>query len=295
MAISRREFLMRASGTAAGAAFAGRLLAAAKGAAGLHVGVCDWSIGKGGRVEALEVAARIGLEGVQISPDGAKAKLSYATKKVQQAYKAAVKSTGMQIASVGLTVTNGCPLATDKRGVAWLEQTVDAAHALGCTATLIAFFGPGDLYDPKTKKLSAKAVDSVVEKFKAAAPRAKAKGVVLGLESWLSARENLKILERVGSDAVGVYYDIANSTARGYDVPAEIRLLKSRICEFHFKDNKGLFGAGQVKVEPIAKAIEEIGYKGWLILEQAHGDAATYFRKNAAYVRKTFGLKAPKK
>jgi L-ribulose-5-phosphate 3-epimerase len=263
-------------------------------AADLRIGVCDWSLGGAGNLKSLELAAKAGLEGVQISPAGAADKLSFCSDKVRDAYRQAVKDTGMQIASVGLAITNECPLASDPRGPAWLEQAIDTAAALGCRPILLAFFGRGDLLDDKTGQLKAKDVDVVVERLKAAAPRAKDKGVVLALESWLSAKDTVAILDRVNSPAVGMYYDIANSTSRGYDVPAEIRSLKGRIAEFHFKDNKGLFGAGQVDVPPIAKAITEIGYKGWLILEQHHGpDAVAYYRKNAEYVRKLFGLKVP--
>jgi len=296
MAVSRRDFLAGAAASAASLGFVESVLAMKKAAPKMRLGVCDWSIGARGDVKSMSMAAEMGLEGVQISPSAPAATLSYATPKAQQAYKAASKKTGMAVASVGLTVTNGCPLATDDRGVAWLEQTIDAAAALGCRATLIAFFGKGSLQG-RDKKLKAKDVDAVVEKLKAVAGRAKAKGVALGLENTLSGRDNLKIIERVGSDAVQVYYDIANSTAGGYDVPAEIRMLKGRICEIHLKERKGLLGKGQVKVEPIAKAVAQTGYGGWLILERAQGkkwaEKKAYLMANAAYARKVFGLSRP--
>jgi L-ribulose-5-phosphate 3-epimerase len=294
MTFSRRGFLAGAASAAASLGFVESLLAVKKMAPKLRLGICDWSIGARGDVKSMELAAELGLEGVQISPKAPAATLSYATAEAQQAYKAASKKTGMGIASVGLTVTNGCPLATDERGVAWLNQTIDAAAALGCTATLIAFFGKGSLQGPG-KKLKQADVDAVVAKLKAVAGRAKAKGVMLGLENTLSAKDNLAIIERVGSDAVQVYYDIANSTAGGYDVPAEIRMLKGRICEIHLKESKGLLGKGQVKVEPIAEAVAASGYSGWLILERAQGrkwaEKKAYLMANAAYARKVFRLR----
>ena len=42
-----------------------------------------------------------------------------------------------------------------------------------------------------------------------------------------------------------------NSTRLGYDVPAEIRLLKERIAMFHFKDGRSYLGEGEVKFAPI--------------------------------------------
>jgi len=274
--------------------FVETLLAMKRAAPDLGVGVCDWSIGLRGQPRgAVEWCAKAGLDAVQISPNGAAEKLSYAAKKVQTEYNKLARDTGVRIASVGLTVTNGCPLATDERGAGWLVQTIDTAAALRCTATLIAFFGKGSL--KARKALKKKEVDAVIGKLKEAAPHAKAKGVYLGLENTLSARENMMIMDKVGGDRVQVYYDIANSTNGGYDVPAEIRMLKGRICEFHFKNTKGAFGESGVKCEPIAKAIRETGFKGWLIMERSFGkDRMAYFRKNATYIRKLFALPAPK-
>ena len=295
MAMTRREFLAGSAAGLAGASLAKELLAMKRVAPKLGVGICDWSAGLRGKpAEAMAFCAELGLDALQISPRGADKTLSYAARAVQDAYKKAVKDTGVKIASVGLTVTNGCPLATDERGAGWLKQTVDAAAALGCTATLIAFFGKGSL---KGKGgLKREAIDAVVAKLKAAAPYAESKGVALGLENTLSAKENMAIMDKVGSKAVQVYYDIANSTSNGYDVPAEIRMLKGRICEFHLKNTKGVFGESGIDLKPIRKAILETGFSGWLIMERSFGrDKKAYFGKNAAAIRKVFDLPAPKK
>lgn len=294
MAYTRRSFLTVSALGAAGLFCAGGLDALggpARKIPRLRIGICDWSIKAKGR-RALELAGSIGLDGVQVSPKGAAEKLSYATKEEQKMYAQAVKDTGVQIASIGLNVTNQFPLATDPRGTAWLVQTVDAAAAMGCTATLIAFFGKGALNDGKTKDLKKAEVDAVVGKLKEAAPHAKEKGVFLGLENTLSAKDNMAIMDRVGSEHVQVYYDTANSTKNGYDVPKEIRMLKGRICEFHFKNTEGVLGESGLKCEPIAEAINEIGYKGWLVLERSFGkDHLAYFKKNGEYLRKLFGLR----
>ena len=70
--------------------------------------------------------------------------------------------------------------------------------------------------------------------------------MILGLENYLSAEENLDILERVKSSAVQVYYDVGNSTDKGYDIYKEIRMLKGNICEFHAKDADHMLGSGRI-------------------------------------------------
>jgi sugar phosphate isomerase/epimerase len=123
------------------------------------------------------------------------------------------------------------------------------------------------------------------------APKAKEKGVVLGLENTLSAEDNLFILEKAGNPpGLKVYYDIGNSTNYGYDVPAEIRRLKDRICQIHFKDYKsGLLGQGEVNMVAVAEAMADIRYEGWVVLETGSplGKELTA-AANAAYIRGLF-------
>jgi len=318
MSVTRRGFLAGSTAAVAGSTILSKLVEAKSCSAGLHVGVCDWSIGGRGKVEALDTARKIVLDGVQISPSGPADVLSYARPEVIKAYKEKMKATGLVVSGLGVTVGNQCPLATDPRAVKWLEQTIDATAELGATAILMAFFGKGDMRaksgggDKKKKGkkgkksdapaasvaatasgLKQKEFDGIVARLKQVASRAADKGVTLGLENTLSAKQNIEIMDAVGSPTVQVYYDIANSTRGGYDVPAEIRLLKGRINEFHFKENKGNFPDGSIKMDPIVAAIKDTGFKGWLTLERSFGEPVAYFSKNAKWIRKAFGLKTP--
>ena len=133
-------------------------------------------------------------------------------------------------------------------------------------------------------------MDEVVKRLKAVAPKAEKAGVVLGIESWLSAEAHFDILKRVGSKAVQVYYDVCNSTDRGYDICKEIRQLGSRrICEFHFKENGALLGQGNVDFVKVRAALDDIGYRGWIQIESAVPPGAQMlesYQANVKFVRK---------
>jgi len=108
----------------------------------------------------------------------------------------------------------------------------------------------------------------------------------------LSAKQYLEILDKIGSDAVGAYYDIGNSTNKGLDVPADIRALKGRLSMIHFKDGSSFLGEGKVKMEPVCEAIKAIDYKGWIVLETScpTKDTVADCKRNADYSRKVLGL-----
>jgi sugar phosphate isomerase/epimerase len=289
MNITRREFLVGAAGGVAGTAFLLPRFAAAQGAVKIRLSACDWSLQAGGP-DGLEIAKRVGLDGLEISPGEIAEKLQIADPAYRQKYKEAVQKTGVVVSSMALGMLNNFPLASDPRGPGWLEQSIDATKDLGGKVILLAFFGKGDLRDGD--KLKKAELDTVIERIKDAAPKAKEAGVILGIENMLSAEQNLAILDRIQSDAVRIYYDIGNSTGNGYDVPAEIRLLGGRICQIHFKDGKHYLGQGDVKMDPVAEAINAINYKGWVVLETSipSKDRDADFKKNADFVRKLMKL-----
>jgi sugar phosphate isomerase/epimerase len=100
------------------------------------------------------------------------------------------------------------------------------------------------------------------------APAAERAGVVLGLEDTISARDNVRIMERAKSPAVLTYYDVGNSTRNGFNVVEEIRWLgRDRICEVHLKDNPHFLGEGAIDFPAIVAALTDIGYTGWAQLE----------------------------
>ena len=290
MSMSRRGFLQYSAFGLGAAALLPR--AAWSALPGVRLSACDWSLGAQGP-EGMEKAKAVGLDGLEVSAGGPAESVTLADPAVREAYKAQAAETGLVVSSVAMGFLNGSPLATDPRGPVWLEETIDATADLGAKVILVAFFGDGDLRDKKGA-LKPADVDSVVERLKDAAPRAEKAGVILGLENTLSAVQNLDIIERVGSDAVRVYYDIRNSTGNGYDVPAELRLLDDRLCQIHFKDGKDYLGEGRVKMQPVADALADIGYAGWVVFETScpSEDCIADFRRNAEFTRELLGLGA---
>ncbi len=288
MKISRRHFLTSSTLGAAGLMTVSRWSLAADTSLKLRVGACDWSLGAQGP-GGIETAKAAGLDGLEVSAGTPVDTLEIAGPAYRQQYKDAMKKAGIVAPSVAMGFLNGAPLATEPRGPAWLEQTIEATKDLGAKVILVAFFGKGDL--KKGKELKAAEVDAVVGRLKDAAPKAKEAGVILGLENTLSAEQNLAILDRVKHDSVQVYYDIRNSTDGGYDVPAEIRLLGNRLCQIHFKDGPNYLGEGKVKMEPVAEALHAINYPGWIVLETSapSKDRVADFHRNAEYVRKLMG------
>ncbi|MGV3559266.1 sugar phosphate isomerase/epimerase family protein [Larkinella arboricola] len=230
-----------------------------------RVGACDWSIGQSSKIEAFDVAKTIGLDGIQVNMGSEKNDMHLRRKDLQKAWREAAKRTGVQIGGLALGELNNIPYKSDPRAEQWVQDSVDVARALGAKNILLAFFNKGDLKnDPQGRTV-------VIERLKAVAPKAEKAGIVLAIESWLSAEEHMEIIEAVGSPALKVYYDVCNSTVMGYNILKEIRWLgkQNQICEFHFKENSFLLGQGKVNYPEVRKALDDIQYRGWIHIEGA--------------------------
>jgi sugar phosphate isomerase/epimerase len=221
------------------------------------------------KVDALSVAQKLGLDGVQVSmgqvgkADG-ETDLQLRRADVQRAYREYAASTGVRIGGVALDVMNQVPYKSDPRTEQWVSDSIDVARALGVRVVLLAFFERGDLRN------DADGQAEVVRRLRRVAGKAESQGVILGIESWLSAADHVRILDAVGSANVQVYYDVANATQMGHDIAAEIRQLgRERICEFHAKENGFLLGQGKIDFPAVRKAMDDIGFSGWIQIEGA--------------------------
>lgn len=284
MKITRRSFLGQTATALAGGAclpqlWAAESLAAAK--ASIQIGAC---------VVGLEDAQRAGLAGVEIGVGEAAERLRIADPQVRAGYKEQMRKTGLPVCSLMMGLLNSQPLATDSRAPAWLEQSIAAAKDLGARVILVAFFGNGDLLDAQGKVKEAD-VDALIQRLKAAAPRAKDAGVILGIENYLNGEQNARILDRINHESVQLYFDVYNTgTTKHHDVPADIKRLQGRIAQFHFKNGEKFLDDEKAKFEPIAAAIREIHYRGWIVLETSSPtkNAVSDAKRNGDYVRQLF-------
>lgn len=236
----------------------------------------------------LTQARAAGLQGIEAGVGNAGERLQIVNETVQQRYHAEMKKTGLPISSLMMGLLNQNPLATDPRGPAWLDQSIDAARDLKAKVILIAFFGAGDLLD-KAGKIKEREMDEVVRRLKAAAPRAKEAGVILGIENYLNGEQNERMLDRINHESVQIYYDVFNTgTTKGHDVPADLKRLKGRVAQLHFKNGPKYLDADPAKFEPIAAAVKEINYQAWAVLETSSpsGNAVADARRNGDYLRK---------
>ncbi|HLY16995.1 MAG TPA: sugar phosphate isomerase/epimerase family protein [Bryobacteraceae bacterium] len=230
---------------------------------GPQIGVTDWNLDLTGKVDAVALAAKLGFDGVQVSLGRRPAsdKLPLDDDSIQAQYMAAAKEHGIALSGTCLDILHVDHLKDNKRAQKWVADSIPITANLKADVVLLPFFGKASL-------MNHAEMDYVGDCLKELAPAAEKAGVKLGLEDTISAEDNVRIMERAGSPAVKVYYDVGNSTGGGFEVVKEIRWLgAARICQMHLKDNPHYLGEGSIDFPAVMKAITDIGFQGFANLE----------------------------
>lgn len=256
---SRRRWL---TGAVVSAVFTASPALAAKRSR-LKLGVTDWNLGTAGKVEGVALAKKLGFAGVEVSL-GRKAtdgKLPLDDSAKQDAFKAAFREHGIVSAGTCLDILHVNYLKSDKLGQKWVIDGIAVTRKLDAKVMLLPFFGKGATEAENERQF-------VADFLKDAASEAERAGIVMGLENTCSAEQNARMLDRIQSKAVRVYYDVGNSTKAKWDVLKEIPWLGAdRICQFHLKDNPHFLGEGTIEFPKVMDTILALGFNGFANLE----------------------------
>jgi sugar phosphate isomerase/epimerase len=302
MSMTRRDFVRHTAVASAGAAAIARVHAQAPAPAQtketlnpqpIRVGMTDWNLGQRGDISKVALAREIGLDGIQVSvqypTDGKSPTLR--DPKTQAAYKRAALENGIQICSlaIGNPGKSRMPMHTSPAFAILLAEAVEIAYNIGTNNILLPILG-----DSHIDMANQSQVDGFVAMMKEVARYAEKYEVVVGLEDWISAQDNIRLLDAIASDFVAVYYDAHNIVSRVPDIYVEPKMLGRRISQIHVKNANELLATpgGKMDWPRMSKEFYEIGYRGWYVLETGSPtkDIVADTRANIEYVKKTFRM-----
>jgi len=292
MLMNRREFVKHSALASATVPALRQAQSQANDTLPIRVGMTDWNLGKRGDVTKIALARQIGLDGIQVSltfpTDGSP---HLREPKTQAEFKQAALENGIQICSlaIGSPGKARLPLHTNPAAAILLVEAIEVARNIGTNNILLPILG-----DSHINMKSEPEVNTFIVMMREVARYAEKAGVVVALEDWISAEDNIRLLDAIGSDFVGVYYDARNIKSRlkvdPYDEP---KRLGKRIHQIHVKNGEKFMHETDILDWPrLAQAYVDIGYRGWYVLETGSpsNDLVADTRTNLEYVRKTFRM-----
>lgn len=246
-------------------------------------GISIWSFVGGTLEENFKKAKAAGFEGVEVSLDAeGEVSLSSTQKDLERVRKAADRA-GIELYSVASGLYWSHSITSDdpkERELAesCVKKQLEVASGLGCDTILVIPGAVSVCFAPELGIVDYEtAYRRSLDAFRRLSKDAERLKVSIGLENvWnkflTSPMEMRGILNEIGSDYVGSYFDVGNTLLTGH--PEHwIRILGNRIKKVHFKDFRRSVGtldgfvdllAGDVDWAEVMKAFAQIGYDGWV-------------------------------
>lgn len=240
---------------------------------------------------ALQLTKDLGADGVEVDMGGLGKRPTFDNQllndSVRQLYLNKIRELNIEIPSLAMTgyyAQSFCERSAYKQSIADCIKTMQLMNVK------IAFLPMGVQCDlVKRPDLRSK----VVERLKEAGKMAEAAGVVIGIETPLPAKEQVKLLKEIGSPAIKIYFNVADALGAGRDVYEELKILgRHRICQIHCtnKDGVWLENDPQVDMKKIKQTLDKMKWSGWLVVERSR-DAKQPTNVKANYGANTRYLK----
>jgi len=262
-----------------------------------QVAVADLMILKRQKLGAFQLANDLGADGVEVDMGGLGNRetfdnqLTNATTRQQFLDKA--KELGLEIPSLAMTGFFAQSFAERPTVPRMIQDCVDTMTAMKVKVAFLPLGVTGDLQqNPELRP-------AIVARLKMAGEIAAKAGLVVGVETSLSAAEEVKLLDEVGSPVIKIYFNFANAVKNGRDIPTELRTLgKDRICQIHASNEDGVWLENDPKVDlpMIKQTLDELGWSGWLVIERSRDandprNVKKNFSANVAHLKKVFQAK----
>ena len=236
------------------------------------VGVCDWMILKRQKLGEFDLARQLGSDGIEMDMGGLGKREMFDNKmrddKEAAHFKSVADSLGIEIGAIAMSGFYAQDLTKRDNYMALVEDCFDTMGKMGDVK--VAFLPLGGCGNDWPKDKAKRAI--IVKRLRAIGEAAKARGKRVGIDTPLDAKGNLKLLKEIKSDGIAIFYKWQTIVENGWDIVKDIKKLGARnICAIHASntDRVWLRNDSTINVPLIKKALDEMGWSGWLFVERS--------------------------
>jgi sugar phosphate isomerase/epimerase/dienelactone hydrolase len=258
------------------------------------VGLIDLMLLKRQKLGAITLTAQLKADGVEVDMGGLGTRPTFdnqlLTDSVRNKFLQTAKENNVEIFSLAMTGYYAQSFCGRAEYIKSIEDCITTMKLMNVKTAFLPLGVQCDL--KKTPALR----DSVVARLKVVGKMAQDAGVVIGIETALSAKEEVQLLKEINSSAIKIYFNFSNPLKEGRDLISELKILgKDRICMIHAsnKDSVWLQNDPQIDMYNVKKTLDEMGYTGWLVIERSRdakkaSDTKYNYGANVAYLKKIF-------
>ncbi|WP_269237617.1 sugar phosphate isomerase/epimerase family protein [Flavobacterium flavigenum] len=258
------------------------------------VAVCDWMILKRQKLGAFGLASEIKADGIELDMGGLGKRPTFDSKLgdpiERQKFLDKSKETGVGISSIAMSGFYAQSFAKRDSIARMINDCVATMKNMKVKVAYLPLGTESDL----TKNPELRPI--IIERLKWAGKQVGKIEGVIAIETSLNATDEKKLLDEIGCKHIKSSFNFANAVDNGRDISSELKILgKKHLAQIHASvtDNVWLENDKNVDMPKIKKALDEMKWSGWLIVErsrdvtQVHNVKANY-GANVAYLKKIF-------
>lgn len=259
-----------------------------------RIGVCDWMILKRQKLGAMQRTKEIGADGVEVDMGSLGNRETFenslADPVIREQFLRTADELGLTICSLAMSGFYAQSFAERPTVLRMVEDCIQTMQKMRVKIAFLPLGVQGDLIQhPELRP-------AIVERLKSVAKLAEQAEVVVGVETALSAAEEVTLLDDIGSGAVRSYFNFANSLQAKRDVCEELKTLgRDRICQIHCTDEDGVLLEDNTRLDmpQVKNTLDELGWRGWLVLERSRdaqdpSNVLHNFGSNTTYLKSIF-------
>ncbi len=263
----------------------------------LKIGVRLESLGLPLR-RALQEAERLGVSGVQVDAAGDLAPQNL-SQTGRREFRHLLRGHNLELTALGCPLRRGLDTAENQEArIDYVKRVMSLSFDLGPRIAIVqAGRVPDKSDDPRAGLLS--------EALRALGGHGDRSGTTLALETGLESGEALRdFLNRFDTGGLGANLDPANLLLNGFDPYASARALRGKVVHCHAKDARQAGASRAAREVPLGHGdmdwmlfigvLEEIEYRGWLVVEREGGDRPLAdVEAGVAFLRRFVGPASP--
>lgn len=258
------------------------------------IALIDLMLLKRQKVGAISLAHQLGADGLELDMGGLGNRITFDSKlsidSLREQFIRSANENHIEISSIAMTGYYAQSLCSRPNYQQSIEDCIATMQKMQVKTAFLPLGVQCDLRkNPEVR-------NSVVSRLQWIGKKAETAGVIVGIETSLSAKEEVALLKQIGSPAIKIYFNFSNPLKEGRDLCSELKILgRNRICMIHAtnKDSVWLQNDPAINMPLVKKTLDKMGWSGWLVVERSRDatrpkDVKANYGANTAYLKSIF-------
>lgn len=235
------------------------------------IAVCDWMILKRQKIGSFELVRALNGDGVELDMGSLGQRERFDNKlrepHFQQLFRETAQKFQLEVSSIAMSGFYGQSFLERANYKELVRECLDAMKVMDTKVAFLPLGGVKSGWD-KDRDLRRE----LVRRLKEVGDMAASEGLVIGIETQLDAKGEIKLLDEIKSPGIKIYYKFQNALENGRNLYKELRVLgKKRICQIHCTDTDGvtLPSNERLDMNKVKETLDKMKWSGWLVVERS--------------------------